>query len=76
MSRNAASPSEAASHLIALLKPPTESSVSVSTYFRAGQPKALRVSILPQHRYLVARIPCELDGYEILYTIADLPSAY
>lgn len=75
MSSYRTDPAVTAEHLIETIRPPSDSAISISTYFRPGQPLALKVFIAPQYKYLESRVPDHLDGYEILHEVAKLANA-
>lgn len=76
MSSDRTDPVRAAEHLIEVIKPPSDSAVSISTFFRPGHAMAIKVFIEPQYRYLQARIPSTMDGFEVLQEVAPRAQAY
>lgn len=76
MSSDRPDPVMAAEHLIEVIQPPSDCAVSISTFFRPGHALAIKVFIAPQYRYLQARVPSSMDGFEILHEVAPLAHAY
>lgn len=66
----------ATEHLLQVINPPSDQAVSISTFFRAGAPLAIKVFVLPQYRYLMNRVPETVDGYVVLREVAQGPTAY
>lgn len=76
MSSDTANLMMAADHLMKAINPPSESALSIGTFFKPGRPLAIRVSIRPQFSYLMHRVPDEIDGFEVLREVAAAPTAH
>lgn len=76
MSRPRVEPEVAADHLVAILRPPKDSAVSISTFLRPGCDIALRVLIEPAYGYLQSKVPLQVDGYDVLTQVADRAIAH
>ncbi|VVP25133.1 hypothetical protein PS876_04039 [Pseudomonas fluorescens] len=70
MSNDRNDPLVVAERLAAAIQPPTDRALSISTYFRPGKPLALKVFISPDFKYLEARIPDHMGGFEIFHEVA------
>ena len=66
----------AADHLLKAIDPPSQQSISIATFFRPGQPLAIRVTILPEFSYLIKRVPDSIDGFDVLREVAPTPVAH
>lgn len=75
MYRHRVDPVVTAQHLIAVIEPPSDEALSISTYFRPGKPLAIRVFIYPNYKYLKTRVPKEIDGYEVISEVGEPASA-
>lgn len=76
MSNDTVSLVMAADHLMKTINPPSESALSIGTFFKPGRPLAIRVSIRPQFSYLMHRVPDHIDGFEVLREVAAPPVAH
>ncbi|MDN7144067.1 hypothetical protein KC131_25820 [Pseudomonas sp. JQ170] len=72
---NDASLMVAAEHLLEALDAPSDRAISISTFYRPGQPLAIKVFISPAFKHLASKVPRQVDGFDVLSEVAPLPSA-